>query len=88
MKRYACPCCGYKTFIEKPNGSYDICNVCFWEDDPVQLNDPDYEGGANRVSLRQGQLNYEKIGACEEDMIKHVRKPSNEEARDKNWRLL
>ena len=36
--------------------------VCFWEDDGVQFNDPDYEGGANEVSLRQARDNYREIG--------------------------
>jgi len=31
---YPCPCCGYLVFTEPP-GSYDICSICFWEDDPV-----------------------------------------------------
>ena len=26
-----------------------ISPVCFWEDDPVQLDDRDYKGGANRL---------------------------------------
>ena len=30
-KRYACPCCGYKTLDEI--GGYDICPYCDWEDD-------------------------------------------------------
>ncbi|UOX88817.1 hypothetical protein MUY14_45345 [Amycolatopsis sp. FBCC-B4732] len=33
---YPCPCCGHLAFGEPP-GSYGICGVCFWEDDPVQL---------------------------------------------------
>ena len=33
MKKYECPCCGFYTFDEKPNGSYDICPVCFWEEE-------------------------------------------------------
>jgi hypothetical protein len=48
-----CPCCGYKTLPEKH--LYDICPICFWEDDIVQFEDPDFEGGANIVSLRQAQ---------------------------------
>jgi len=28
---YSCPCCGYLTLPER--GAYDICPVCFWEDD-------------------------------------------------------
>jgi hypothetical protein len=49
---HACLCCGSLTLPERPPGSYYICEVCGWEDDPVQAADPDYEGGANRGSLR------------------------------------
>src|SRR3569833_2977032 len=28
---FRCPCCGVRTLIER--GGYDICSVCFWEDD-------------------------------------------------------
>jgi len=31
MKKYKCLCCGYRTLDER--GEYDICPVCFWEDD-------------------------------------------------------
>lgn len=86
--KFTCPCCGYKTFSAKPNGSYDICEVCFWEDDQTQLGDPDYEGGANKVSLRQGQKNFVEFGACEREMINNVRQPTNEEKRDENWNPL
>lgn len=87
-EKFACPCCGYKTFREEPNGTYDICQVCFWEDDPIQLNDANYEGGANRVSLRQGQQNFIKFRACEKEMIKNVRQPTKGEQRDENWKPL
>jgi hypothetical protein len=86
--KITCPCCGYKTFSEKHYGSHDICPVCFWEDDPIQYDDPDYEGGANKVSLKQGQRNFIKFGACEKEMIKNVRKPTKEEQRDDNWKIL
>ncbi|HLN63546.1 MAG TPA: CPCC family cysteine-rich protein [Symbiobacteriaceae bacterium] len=29
--------------------------MCYWEDDPVQADDPDFAGGANESSLRQAQ---------------------------------
>ena len=77
--KYRCPCCGYYTFSEKPNGNYSICDVCFWEDDPIQMEDPTYEGGANHVSLLQGQKNYKEFGACEREMIPYVRKPNIDE---------
>ena len=31
MKKYKCLCCGYITL--ETRGVYDICPVCFWEDD-------------------------------------------------------
>ena len=79
--KYKCPCCGFYTFDEKLNGNYDICPVCFWEDDPIQLEDNEYEGGANRVSLIQARHNFLLFGACEEEMKKHVRKPKEDELR-------
>jgi len=78
-EKFACPCCGHKTFSEKPNGTYNICPVCFWEDDPIQFKDPYYEGGANEVSLRQGQKNFIEFGACRKEMIKNVRQPFKDE---------
>ncbi|MFA6294932.1 MAG: CPCC family cysteine-rich protein [Candidatus Paceibacterota bacterium] len=52
-----CPCCRKNTITEK--GSYEICDMCRWEDDPIQSADPDYVGGANKLSLNQ----YRKIHA-------------------------
>ena len=77
--RYKCPCCGCFTFGSEPQGNYDICPVCYWEDDPLQLIDEDFEGGANKVSLKQARENYKQFGACEEGMTGHVRKPIDEE---------
>jgi len=85
-KSFACPCCGFKTFSEKPNGSFEICPVCFWEDDPIQLADLNNSGGANRVSLLEGQRNFLKFGACEERFLINVRLPLITESRDKDWK--
>lgn len=49
----ACPCCGNHTISEL--GNYEICPVCLWEDDPAQLSDPNYVGGANPCSLNQAR---------------------------------
>ena len=53
--RYTCRCCGYKTLDEPSGGTYEICELCGWEDDGVQSSDPDYVGGANGMSLREAQ---------------------------------
>jgi hypothetical protein len=87
-KKYTCPCCGYKTLEEAPPGTYDICPICFWEDDAVQFDDPDYEGGANKVSLRQAQKSFVEFGACDRSMLAHVRRPTKHDERDVEWGLL
>ena len=28
--------------LNEPPGSHDICSICFWEDDNIQLRWPDY----------------------------------------------
>ncbi|MCM3169185.1 CPCC family cysteine-rich protein [Peribacillus frigoritolerans] len=86
--KYTCPCCGYKTLEEEPPGTYDICSICFWEDDGVQHSDPDYDGGANTPSLRQAQKNYLVFGACEDGCIEFVRKPNEKDVKDPVWKPL
>lgn len=85
---YACPCCGYKTLDREPPGTYDVCPVCFWEDDRIQYADPDYEGGANVVSLRQAQRSFLEIGVSELRFKENVRTPQSGEERDPSWRPL
>ena len=71
--KYKCPCCGYYTFSEPLGDTYDICPVCYWEDDEWQMSHPDEAGGANKVSLNQAKQNYKEFGACEQTMKAHVR---------------
>jgi Cysteine-rich CPCC len=77
--RFACPCCGYLTFREASYGSFSICPVCFWEDDPGQLADPTYRGGANIPSLIEARENFQRFGAMEERFQGNVRPPLPEE---------
>jgi hypothetical protein len=76
---YRCPCCGCKTLGER--GGYEICPVCFWEDDGQDEKDADVvRGGPNAsLSLTQARANYREVGACERRFIKNVRKPLAEE---------
>lgn len=41
--------------MDEPPGSYNICDVCGWEDDHVQLAHPRMRGGANHESLVEAQ---------------------------------
>lgn len=76
-----CPCCDYATCDKEDRLNYQICPICYWEDDPVQFKNPNFEGGANSVSLIQARGNFEKFGACEKEMVEKVRRPN--EADDK-----
>ena len=77
--KFACPCCGYLTLNEEPPGTYEICPVCFWEDDSVQYEQPFFEGGANSVSLTEARRNYLEFGAIKQEFIDQIRKPLPEE---------
>ncbi|MBR6477998.1 MAG: hydrolase [Lachnospiraceae bacterium] len=79
-KKFRCPCCGYYTLEEV--GAYEVCPVCYWEDDPSQESDPESEGGANELSLIESQRNFKLYGACEERYVKYVRGPLLEEMED------
>jgi hypothetical protein len=76
---YACPCCGNLTLDEPPPGTYAICPVCYWEDDPIQFHDPSSKGGANVVSLQEARANYRASGAAMEQFRSVVRPPRPEE---------
>lgn len=48
---HECPVCEQSLFPCK--GSFLICKICGWEDDNIQYDDHDYEGGANELSVNQ-----------------------------------
>ena len=77
-----CPCCGFKTLGER--GGYEICAVCFWEDDGQDDEDADEVlGGPNGgVSLTVGRANYRAFGASRRQDLPHVRQPLPEEMPD------
>ena len=77
-KKYKCPCCGYYTF-DKKDRAYDICPVCFWEDDPEQYANPLMANGANHVSLATARINYKHFAACDPEMKKYVRGAKKDE---------
>lgn len=78
-RRYPCPCCGYLTLVEPPTGTYDICEVCFWEDDPAQFHRPNYRGGANKPSLNEARETFRQHGVSKVGFEKDVRPPMPEE---------
>jgi hypothetical protein len=51
MYPYICLACNSKNEGDYP--SSNICDICEWQQDAVQEDDPDYTGGANCMSLNQ-----------------------------------
>ncbi|MDF9801431.1 hypothetical protein OKW21_006740 [Catalinimonas alkaloidigena] len=82
-KLYTCPCCGY-IILSEPPGSYEICGICGWEDDAVQLANPCTKGGANSQSLDEGQSNFEYTTPSA-DIAEYERSGIH---KDKKWRRL
>jgi hypothetical protein len=58
-------------------GTFDICELCGWEDDLVQNSDPDYEGGPNGICLREAQHDFLNKAIDSQKFIK-----------DSAWRIL
>jgi hypothetical protein len=84
---YPCPCCGHLVF-EEPPGSDDICMICFWEDDVMQLRWPQLAGVTNAVSLLEAQRNFARLGASEQRFAGDVRPPTATERLDEGWRPI
>jgi Cysteine-rich CPCC len=72
---YACPCCGFVTLPER--SGYEICPVCFWEDDGQDDHDADeVRGGPNgMLSLTAARANFRAMGACDDRCQRFVRDP-------------
>jgi hypothetical protein len=73
----ACPCCGHATLSER--GGYQICPVCFWEDDGRDTATVDRVTGPNDRTLREARVSYARTGACDDAAARHVRRPTAEE---------
>ena len=58
-----CDCCDYFTIPE--GHDYEICPVCFWEQDSSGISEPEASSGANHgLTLREGRENFIALGAC------------------------
>jgi len=79
-----CPCCGYRTLPEGQPGSYEVCPVCHWLDDPVQFGDDEYVSDTNHVSLQEARANFAEYGARTPDEADQTEAP-DDTPRDPNW---
>ncbi|MFM2477548.1 CPCC family cysteine-rich protein [Celerinatantimonas sp. MCCC 1A17872] len=84
---FACPCCGYATLAER--GNYEICEICFWEDDGQDDDDQLVNrGGPNHISLKQARFNFIVHGASDKQFLTSVRAPSIDDIKLTNYRLV
>ncbi|WP_010249949.1 glycosyltransferase [Acetivibrio cellulolyticus] len=74
-KKHTCPCCGYQTFANDWDDE-EICKICYWQNDIDQFTNPNYDGGANEVSLSQARMNYLEFGASDKRYMFVVEKPT------------
>ncbi|MBM0123639.1 CPCC family cysteine-rich protein [Pimelobacter simplex] len=77
-----CPCCGYQTLPDR--GAYDLCPVCWWEDDDA-ANDSASLDGPNGKTLAEGQRLYQRYGSSDLNGLRQVRQHAPGEPRDPNW---
>ncbi|MFT5733771.1 MAG: hypothetical protein ACJA2W_002473 [Planctomycetota bacterium] len=75
--RAQCPCCDYYSL--QGRGGFEICQVCYWEDDGQDLDALDTVSGPNHITLRAARLNFERIGASDAAAASLV---ASKEARD------
>lgn len=64
----ACPCCGYRSLRER--GGYEICRVCFWEDDGTE--ELGRVSSPNGMSLQEARTNFQSFGAVAEKDLGYV----------------
>ncbi|MBR0825158.1 hypothetical protein JQ596_06400 [Bradyrhizobium manausense] len=76
---YRCPCCRCRTLHER--GGYEICPVCFWEDDGQDDHDADEvrDGPNGSLSLAHARRNFEQCGASDPTHQMSVRPPTETE---------
>ena len=66
-----CDCCDY--FTIPPDSDYEICPICFWEEDAYGIRRPEANSGANHgLTLHEGRENFRKLGACASEFLPKV----------------
>lgn len=76
-----CPACGFLTVDEDSYGTYNICPICAWEDDALQLANPACGGRVNGKSLILAQ----RTALAEHPLTESI---ADNIERDNQWRPL
>ena len=86
----SCPCCGSRTIGER--GNYEICKVCWWEDDGQDNKNADeIFGGPNyEISLSKGRYNFIKFSLYNpkrKDLMK-LKEPISKYERGREFKIV
>lgn len=65
--RFQCPCCDYFTLGAR--GAFEVCPVCYWEDDGSDMESLDVVSGPNHITLRAARSNFERLGAADDASV-------------------
>lgn len=81
----ACPCCGLRTLANR--GDYDICPVCWWEDNGQDNQHSTEYSGLNRCSLKQGRINYIQTGIFDPNRgdLRTIQSPAEQYVREREF---
>ena len=55
--RNTCPVCGYLTLDERD--SFEICSICFWEDDGIDDCEANLMSGPNHMTLNEARHKFQ-----------------------------
>ncbi len=67
---HQCPCCDYFTLERR--ASFDVCFICYWEDDGQDLDEVDRVSDPNHITLRQARENFRDCGASDRAAVSLV----------------
>jgi uncharacterized protein YjbI with pentapeptide repeats len=86
--KFPCPCCFNLTLAAQAR--FEICEVCYWEDDGQDDFDAEVvRGGPNgELSLTHGRENYTKLQASNPLNSAKVRRPTPDELTDRSIRSI
>lgn len=80
---HPCPCCGYQTLPQR--GSYELCPVCWWEDEGAEAWE---YSGPNGETLVEAQQRYLAQTLPHRLRPGKVRAPKRGEERAPGWRPI
>ncbi len=77
--KYKCLCCGYLTLSAR--AEFDICPVCFWEDDAYLIID-EHNSSIHSAYMENENIPEELSDVCSSDLTIRIHKISHKDDTD------